>query len=193
VPSAGAAPLVPPAHNLDALGRAGFDVLSLANNHILDGGREVMLENRRRLHAQGVATCGAGGGLEEARAPAILETGGVKIAFLAYASDHSDFYGVAPRKGWPLMPLHRGARMTALGYVRLAGGGPSEFGFVPCGLNPEGVVRAVDPETPEGREVVDYVEHGCSSQKLNGRVDRSGYVDLAGHRGARILPAEQEA
>lgn len=46
VPSAGAA-LVPPAHDLDALGRAGFDVLSLANNHILDGGREVMLENRR--------------------------------------------------------------------------------------------------------------------------------------------------
>lgn len=46
VPSAGAA-RVPPAHNLDALGRAGFDVLSLANNHILDGGRQIMLENRR--------------------------------------------------------------------------------------------------------------------------------------------------
>ena len=61
----------------------------------------------------------------------------------------------------------------------------------PAPGNPEGAVRAVDPETPEGREVVDYVEHGCVSQGLNGRVDTSSYVDLAGHHGARILPAEE--
>ena len=73
------------------------------------------------------------------------------VAGMPVLDDDSDFYGVAPRQGWPLMPLHREARMTALGYVTLAGGGPSDFGFVPCRLKPEGVVRAVDPETPEGR------------------------------------------
>ena len=83
--------------------------------------------------------------------------------------------------------------MTALGYVKLAEGTPSEFGFVPCRLNPEGAVRAVDPESAEGREVVDYVDHGCASQNLNGRVDRTGYVDVGGHRGVRILPAEERA
>ncbi len=113
------------------------------------------------------------------------------VAAMPLLDDSADTYAVAPRKGWPLMPLHPEARMTALGFVRLAGGEPAEFGFVPCRLNPEGAVRAVDPETPEGRQVVDYVEHGCVSQDLNGRVDRSSYVDFAGHRGVRILPAEE--
>ena len=113
------------------------------------------------------------------------------VAAMPVLDDDADYYGVAPRRGWPLMPLHPEARMTALGYVKLAAGVPSEFGFVPCRLNPDGAVRAVDPESPEGREVVDYVDHGCASQNLNGRVDRTGYVDVGGHRGVRIRAAEE--
>src|SRR5579872_5429282 len=46
-------PVVPASKNLDAFARAGFDVLSMANNHIVDAGHAVMLENRARLRAQG--------------------------------------------------------------------------------------------------------------------------------------------
>jgi len=74
------------ARNLDAYARAGFNVVSLANNHILDVGSEAMLENRRRLNAQGVATCGAGENLAAARAPAIVEAKDLRIAVLGYAS-----------------------------------------------------------------------------------------------------------
>ncbi|ATE65771.1 CapA family protein [Rhizorhabdus dicambivorans] len=74
------------AANLAALGRAGFHVLSLANNHILDVGTEAMLENRARLAAMGVATCGAGSDLEDARAPALVDRGGIRFAYLGYAS-----------------------------------------------------------------------------------------------------------
>jgi poly-gamma-glutamate capsule biosynthesis protein CapA/YwtB (metallophosphatase superfamily) len=79
-------PVIPGSENLDAFSRAGFDVLSMANNHVVDAGHATMLENRVRLRAQGVETCGAGESLDDARQPAILESGGLKIAFLAYAS-----------------------------------------------------------------------------------------------------------
>jgi poly-gamma-glutamate capsule biosynthesis protein CapA/YwtB (metallophosphatase superfamily) len=94
-----------PAKNLDAYAAAGFRVMSLANNHILDVGYDAMLETRSRLHAQGVRTCGAGGGLAEAREPAIVEAGGLRVAYLAYASvfpfgfeARADTPGLAPMR-----------------------------------------------------------------------------------------------
>jgi poly-gamma-glutamate capsule biosynthesis protein CapA/YwtB (metallophosphatase superfamily) len=75
-----------PAKYLDVFPEAGFDVMSLANNHILDVGYDAMLENRSRLRDGGVQTCGAGRDLAEAREPAVVEAGGLRIAFLAYAS-----------------------------------------------------------------------------------------------------------
>ncbi len=75
-----------PAHNLDVFAEAGFNVMSMANNHILDAGYEAMLETRTRLRAQGVRTCGAGESLADARRPAILDVNGLRVAFLAYAS-----------------------------------------------------------------------------------------------------------
>jgi poly-gamma-glutamate capsule biosynthesis protein CapA/YwtB (metallophosphatase superfamily) len=79
-------PVVPGGHNLDAFARAGFNVLSMANNHIVDAGHAAMLQNRARLREQGVQTCGAGENLGDARKPAIIEVHGLRVAFLAYAS-----------------------------------------------------------------------------------------------------------
>lgn len=79
-------PVVPRAHNLNAVATAGFHVVSMANNHIVDGGHRAMLETRSRLLQQGVATCGAGADLEEARRAAVLEKNGSKVGFLAYSS-----------------------------------------------------------------------------------------------------------
>lgn len=75
-----------PAHNLEVYPAAGFDVLSLANNHTIDVGYDAMLETRSRLRDWGIATCGAGAHTEEAHAPAVLAVDGVKIAFLAYSA-----------------------------------------------------------------------------------------------------------
>jgi poly-gamma-glutamate capsule biosynthesis protein CapA/YwtB (metallophosphatase superfamily) len=86
-PAPGAALVVgAPTRNLDALARVGFDVLSLAGNHILDMGYPAMLETRARLNAQGIQTCGAGPSEAEARAPAVVEVNGLRVAFLAYGS-----------------------------------------------------------------------------------------------------------
>src|SRR5437762_207799 len=57
--------------NARVLGPAGFTVMSLANNHILDCGHAAMLETRQLMREQGIASAGVGANLDEALAPAI--------------------------------------------------------------------------------------------------------------------------
>jgi len=64
---------------------AGFNVLSLANNHMNDYGPLALQDTIASLTALGMATCGAGSSNREARKPAILERRGIRLAFLAYA------------------------------------------------------------------------------------------------------------
>jgi poly-gamma-glutamate capsule biosynthesis protein CapA/YwtB (metallophosphatase superfamily) len=72
--------------NVAGLRHAGFHVMSFANNHHLDAGYEAFMRTLEVLHEQGIATCGAGGNLAEARQPAIIERNGTRIAFLGYSS-----------------------------------------------------------------------------------------------------------
>ncbi len=76
---------------LAGLSFAGFDALSLANNHIGDWGREAIADTIYRLKSAGILSFGAGT-LNETNKPVILERKGVKFAFLAF----SDFQDVAP-------------------------------------------------------------------------------------------------
>ncbi len=63
---------------------AGFDILSLANNHILDWGPEALKDTIILLKENGIDSVGAGINYEEANKPVIKEIKGAKIAFLAY-------------------------------------------------------------------------------------------------------------
>lgn len=76
------------------LGAAGFDVMSMANNHTVDGGHEGLLGTRALLEEQGVRVCGAGPDAPTAHAPAVLEARGRRIAFLAYSSEFPPGYAV---------------------------------------------------------------------------------------------------
>ena len=72
--------------NLAALSWAGVDVVSLANNHLLDFGEEAMRDTLEGLKDSEILYVGAGLSEEEAHRPAIVEVKGVKVAFLAYAA-----------------------------------------------------------------------------------------------------------
>ncbi len=63
---------------------AGFDIVSLANNHTSDYGEEALGETLDALDTLGVARAGAGRDAKEARRPAILTVNGARVAFLAY-------------------------------------------------------------------------------------------------------------
>lgn len=67
-----------------ALADAGFDVVSLANNHAWDYGRDALAETVNNVRGVGVLTVGAGANREAAHALTIVERNGLKIGFLAY-------------------------------------------------------------------------------------------------------------
>lgn len=76
---------------LGSLADAGFDVVTLAGNHIYDCGSEGLLDTVTHPRAAGMATAGAGATLDEARAPALASCDG--RAVLSYNC-------VGPRESW---------------------------------------------------------------------------------------------
>ncbi len=72
---------------------AGFDVLSIANNHTGDWGEEAIGDSIYRLKSFGIETVGAGFSQEEAYQPAIVEVGGLKIAFLSFTESTGIYRG----------------------------------------------------------------------------------------------------
>ncbi|MFA5874651.1 MAG: CapA family protein [Anaerolineales bacterium] len=73
-----------PPETAQALALAGFDVLSLANNHAMDYGSQGLFDTLDNLGQYGIASVGAGANAAEAHAPVILERNGLRLAFLAY-------------------------------------------------------------------------------------------------------------
>jgi poly-gamma-glutamate synthesis protein (capsule biosynthesis protein) len=66
------------------LGRAGFDVLSLANNHTGDFGRRALRQTVRAFDGTRIAPVGAGADRRAAWRPVVVERRGVRIGFLAF-------------------------------------------------------------------------------------------------------------
>lgn len=65
---------------------AGFDVVSLANNHTLDYGRTALHETLDSLDDAGLDAVGAGDNALAAHEPVVVSAGGLDIAFLAYGA-----------------------------------------------------------------------------------------------------------
>jgi poly-gamma-glutamate capsule biosynthesis protein CapA/YwtB (metallophosphatase superfamily) len=95
--------------NIAALLYAGINVVSMANNHMLDWDDEALLDTLARLKEAGIAPVGAGRNLAEARQPVILERKGTKVGFLAYCCIGPEGYeagenqtGHAPVRVWTI-------------------------------------------------------------------------------------------
>ncbi len=68
----------------ELLARAGFDVMSLANNHAGDGGPATVMDSIAALASAGIAAVGGGADVAAATAPLIREVDGVRVALLAF-------------------------------------------------------------------------------------------------------------
>ncbi|MBW3553379.1 MAG: CapA family protein [Gemmatimonadetes bacterium] len=66
--------------NVPVLTAAGVDVCVLGNNHVMDWGRTGLLETLSSLRAVGIGAPGAGTDLEDAAAPAVIETGRGRVS-----------------------------------------------------------------------------------------------------------------
>jgi len=78
---------------------AGFDLVSMANNHAGDYGAEGMRLNRRHVDAAGLVHAGTGENLHEAREARFLETADGRIALIAVASTFPEHSAASKPRG----------------------------------------------------------------------------------------------
>jgi poly-gamma-glutamate synthesis protein (capsule biosynthesis protein) len=111
-----------PPSALDGVADAGFDVLTLAGNHVFDFGAEGIADTRAHCEARGIAVTGAGADLDEAWRPAVVERGGRRIVVLSANC-------VGPRESWA------GSGRPGCAYVEII------THYEPRGANPGGPPR----------------------------------------------------
>lgn len=114
----------------EALAEAGFRVVSMANNHLMEHGPEPALETRQYLHRAGIAWVGMGEEPEMAHRPVILSIKNQQIGFLSYtfvpvtqngllypvptcASVLADVARARPQVDFLVLSLHWGAEYAA--------------------------------------------------------------------------------
>ena len=79
--------------NMSALPFAGFNVATLAGNHVWDSGPPGIEDTISGLRNYGITVVGAGMNIDEAKRPAIVERKGTRIGFL-------DYNCVGPKETW---------------------------------------------------------------------------------------------
>jgi Bacterial capsule synthesis protein PGA_cap len=76
---------------------AGFDALTLANNHSGDFGPQAALDTVRYVLAAGMIPFGVGANSFQARRPALIERGGLTLALLGYSDINPFGFSAGPR------------------------------------------------------------------------------------------------
>lgn len=88
-----------PPQAADLLAELGVRCVTLANNHALDYGYDALLDTREHLAGVGIQAVGAGADLAQARRPAVLRAGGLRIGVVGVTDHPSDFAARPDRPG----------------------------------------------------------------------------------------------
>jgi poly-gamma-glutamate capsule biosynthesis protein CapA/YwtB (metallophosphatase superfamily) len=110
-----------PPQAVELLVLLGVDCVTLANNHALDYGVDALADTLDHLAAAGIATVGAGADLEQARRPAMVTAGGLRIAVLGITDHPADFAARPDRPGVAFAELDRQLPGWLAALVREAG------------------------------------------------------------------------
>jgi hypothetical protein len=71
--------------SIESLKASGFDIVALANNHVMDHGQVALEDTVASLNEAKIGYAGAGMNTDEAWKPAIIEREGKRIAFLSFS------------------------------------------------------------------------------------------------------------
>ncbi|HJW55467.1 MAG TPA: CapA family protein [Burkholderiaceae bacterium] len=94
-----------PPQAVQSLADAGIDMVSLANNHILDYGVEGLLDTLHHLRMHGIRYAGAGADIDEVFSPAIIERHGIRFGMAAFCDHQADFAVQQDRPGIAYLDL----------------------------------------------------------------------------------------
>lgn len=96
---------------------AGFNAVSIANNHMMDYYQEGLFDTINALDNNGIAHAGGGKNLSDARKLTIIQKKGVKIGILAY-SDMTDYlYSGSPSISYSATATQAGTAPTHIDYI----------------------------------------------------------------------------
>jgi poly-gamma-glutamate capsule biosynthesis protein CapA/YwtB (metallophosphatase superfamily) len=109
-----------PPRAVELLVHLGTDCVTLANNHALDYGVDALADTLEYLAAAGIAAVGAGADVEQARRPAVLTAGGLRIMVLGVTDHPADFAAGPDQPGVAFADLVRQAPDWLLERVRAA-------------------------------------------------------------------------
>jgi poly-gamma-glutamate capsule biosynthesis protein CapA/YwtB (metallophosphatase superfamily) len=111
--------------SMKELAETGFDIIHVAGNHTYDAGLPGIEDTINGLKEYGIACCGCGKTLDEARRPALIERGGMRFGCLSYNC-------VGPMSSWA-SPTKPGCAyitiLTAYHSFSLIGNLPSVYTF----------------------------------------------------------------
>jgi poly-gamma-glutamate capsule biosynthesis protein CapA/YwtB (metallophosphatase superfamily) len=130
-----------PPQAIHTLKGAGIDMVSLANNHVLDFGVNGLQETLSALRRHAIAFAGAGAGdnIDASLSPSVIDCGGIQFGMAAFCDHQIDFAAQQDRPGiayidfddefaavetlrnalvplrnadWPILSLHWGPNMV---------------------------------------------------------------------------------
>lgn len=96
--------------NVETLRSAGIDIVSLANNHVLDYGTEAFREMLPALDGAGILHAGAGLDLQAARRPALRQVSGTTVGVLAFTDNEPGWEASETSPGVYFVPAGDGGR-----------------------------------------------------------------------------------
>lgn len=94
--------------NVTALVAAGVNWCALANNHILDFGKQALQETVEALDSAGIYHSGAGNNLAEARKPAEMEIDGMRTRVYSFTDNEPSWEARKDRPGTFYLPIDTG-------------------------------------------------------------------------------------
>lgn len=107
-----------PPQAVEALADLGVDCVTLANNHALDFGYAALSDTIGNLSAAGISAVGAGADASQARAPVLLEAGGLRVAVLGVTDHPADFAAGPGKPGVAFADFSAGVPHWLTGQVR---------------------------------------------------------------------------
>jgi poly-gamma-glutamate synthesis protein (capsule biosynthesis protein) len=161
-----------PPEAAEALSLAGFDLVTLANNHGADYGPDALLQALELLRAQHVATVGAGANDMAAHAAHVAEVNGLKLGFLGYVHVPVEAITNFDVQSWT----------AQAGVPGLAWGDPERIRMDVAALRPQ--VDLVIVLLHSGYE---YVEEPSEPQRLAAKAAIDAGADLVIGHHAHIL------
>jgi len=91
--------LVGSSNNADSLAEAGFDGMSVATNHIKDGGNLGLIDSLDNLRRVGIVPVGAGASLEKALQPVVLTVKGIRFGIVSLGIVNPNAFAAADTPG----------------------------------------------------------------------------------------------